>query len=225
MKLVHKDFDFVFQLKENKQGLLVVESPCLFRELVKDLFGNEDTRFVLSENNSVIDIKKNSVCVVDFFNVSLNERKILSKLNEIIKNEVLNSELLLKCNDLCGKIEAFAVEVSQNMDFALEYNKNMDLSALIKFIDFRFKQEQVDIMEQLVDYMKINSEVLKINLFLFVNLMSYFNENEVNKIIEFVNYQKMNVLMIENKVPDNLDNFQIVYVLDKDCCQICLKDV
>lgn len=225
MKLVHKDFDFVFDFKENKQGLLVVESPCLFCKFVEELLISDDSKFVLSENNSVIEAKKNLTCLVDFFNVNLNERKILTKLNELIKNEVLNSELMLEGNELCAKIEILADKISNDMDFVLEYNKDIDLSNLIKFMDFKLVQEQGNLLEHLMDYIKIYSEILKIKLFVFVNFMSYFDEYQTEKLIEFANYQKLNLLFVENKMPENLKIFQIAYVLDKDCCQISLNDV
>ena len=225
MKLIHKDFDFNYDFKENKQGLLVVESPCLFRYFVIDILEGNEGKFVLSENNVVVDISKNLLCVIDYFNISINERKILTKLNEIIKNEVLNSELFAEASKLCGKIEKFSDEICKTLDYSLEYNKKPDITSLIKYLDLKFIESSINRLECLVDYLKINSEILGIRVFLFVNLMSYFNAYEISKLLEFTNYNKINILLLENKMPETITGFDMVYILDKDCCQISLNDL
>lgn len=225
MRLMHKDFEFSFEFKENKQGLLVVESPRLLREFIQSFKEGEEGRFVLSDNNTLLDIKKNVAFIIDYFNISLNERKIITKLNEIIKEEVLNSELFLECNELCQELENFSEKICQNIDYILDYNKKIDTGSLLKFLNFQFQEEQVDIIEQIVDYLKINAELLGVRLFVFVNLMSYFEKYEVDKILEYANYQKINVLLLENKLIKEREGFSEIYVIDEDCCQICLNEI
>lgn len=225
MRLVHKDFEFRFEFKENKQGLLIVENPCLLREFIQNFRLGDEGRFVLSDNNELLQIDKNLAYIIDFFNINLNERKILTKLNEIIKNEILNSELFLECNELCCKLETLSEQICLNIDYTINYTNDINTGTLIKFLNFKFKDDEVNILERLIDYLKINAELLKIKLFVFVNAMSYFNEYEIDKILEFVNYQKMNILFIENKLPEKIDGFGQIYIIDKDYCQICLKDV
>lgn len=225
MKLVHKNFDFIFDFCENEHGLLVIESPCLFRKLVDEAYIGNLCDFVLSEQGVILDIKKNMACVVDFFNISINERRLLNKLNEIINCEILNSQLYIKCNEMCEMLKMLADNICEQVDYFIEPGKKMDIPALIKFFDFNFQDENTDILSHLTDYVKINADMLKIKLFVFVNAYSYFDLYEIKKMLEYMNYLKVNALFVENKMPENVDEYKCAYVLDKDACIICLNSV
>ena len=102
MKLVHKDFNFVFRFKENVRSLLVVEDPAIFFKLISELNVSEpeETRFVLSEDDTLLKIKDQLACVINPLSVNVNERKLLNKLGELLKKEILSSELLIEGNQI-----------------------------------------------------------------------------------------------------------------------------
>ena len=71
MKLIHKDFDFVFHFEENVRSLLVVENPVIFLKLISEMTGNdseEHSRIVLSGDDTVLKIK-DKLHECDYFHI------------------------------------------------------------------------------------------------------------------------------------------------------------
>ena len=81
----------------------------------------------------------------------------------------------------------------------------------------------MDTLERIIDYIKIHSEFVKTKCFVFVNLLSYLTEYEIEKLYEFCHYEKIFIILIEDKQPENINIFSQVYLIDKDYCEVSLK--
>ena len=46
---------------------------------------------------------------------------------------------------------------------------------------------------------------------------------KLKKIFEFAQYKKINLLLLESRQPDDLEQFKSIVVIDKDCCEIALN--
>lgn len=226
MKLIHKDFDFVFHFDENVRSLLVVEDPVIFLKLISEMTGNdreEYSRIVLSEDDTVLKIKDKLVCIIDPLSISLNDRKLLNKLGDMLLKEILSSELLIKGNQIVSDIENYVIQIIQCMDWNLSYSEKIDIQSLLKIAEVRFDDVQETLVEEILDYIKISSELLGIKCFVFVNMLSYLTEYEVEKFYEYVYYQKICVLLLESRVPDTVKKFSETVIIDKDTCEIVLN--
>ena len=53
-----------------------------------------------------------------------------------------------------------------------------------------------------------------------MNLLSYLTTYEIEKLYEYVNYQKIHVLLLESRQPEELERFSNVVIIDKDACEI-----
>ena len=223
MKLLHKDFNFAFHFKENMRSLLVIEQPTIFLKIVRELTeceNEEESRFVLSENDEILKKKEKLVCVINPLSISLNERKLLSRLGEMLKREILSTELLIEGNQILSDLESYILKVVRDMEWNLKCSDKMDIQSLLKIAEIRFEDTQETLVEKIIDYMKVSQELLGIRCFVFVHLLSYLTEYETEKFYEYVYYQKMNVLLLENRQPDIINRFSNVIIIDKDTCEI-----
>lgn len=185
MKLVHKDFKFAFEFSENVRSLLVVEQPAVFWKIVKSLFADcseEESRVILSENEIPVKIKDHLVCVVNPLAVSLNERKLLNRLGEILKKEILSSDLLIENNQVVAALENYAIRIIQSTDWDLTYSDKIDVQSLLKLMGIQFYDNQEILIEKIIDYVKIAHELLDIKCFVFVHLLSYLSDYELEKL-------------------------------------------
>lgn len=226
MKLVHKDFNFVFHFEENTRSLLVVEQPAIFLRVVRELTTSDyddESGFVLSENGEVLKKKDKLVCIVNPLALTLNERKLLNKLGEMLKKEILSTELLVEGNRIVSNLESYVMNIVQNMEWELTYSDKMDIHSLLKIADIRFDDMQETLVEKILDYMKVSCELLDVKCFVFVHLLSYLTEYEVEKFYEYVHYQKICVLLLENRQPDMVEKFAETIIIDKDSCEIVLN--
>lgn len=226
MKLVHKDFKFVFEFSENVRSLLVVEQPTIFSKLVKPFFAEcseEESGFILSENEIPVKIKDQLVCVVNPLAVSLNERKLLNRLGEILKKEILSSDLLIENNQVLAALENYAIHIIQNTDWDLTYSSGIDVQSLLKLMGIQFYDNQEILVEKIIDYVKVTHELLNIKCFVFVHLLSYLSDYELKKLYEYVEYQKIHILLLESRQPEGIGRFSNVVIIDKDACEIVLN--
>lgn len=226
MKLLHKDFKFVFEMKENERSLLIVEQPSVFLKLVKELFSEiseEESKFVLSENNVPIKMKDYLNCIINPLNITLNDRKLLNKLGELLKKEILSSDLLVENNEVISAIENYALHIMQCADWDLTYSDKIDVQSLLKFLGIQFCDKQETLVEKIMDYVKVSHELLGIKCFVFVHLLSYLTEYELEKLYEYSEYQKVNILLLESHQPEEIESFSNVVIIDKDACEIVLN--
>ncbi len=223
MRLLHQDFRFAFEFEENTTNLLVVECPDVFCKMVKELSADDQTEevhFVLSEDEAPIKKKDHMCCIVNPLAISLNERKLLGKLMEVLKREICSSELLLESNHVVTALDNYASQLMENTDWELTYNHKIDISGLLKFLGVQFCDEQNCLIEKIVDYMRVANELLGVKCFVFVHLLSYLTEYEMEKLFEYAHYHKIYILLLESRQPEMIKKFTKVVIIDKDACEI-----
>ena len=140
-----------------------------------------------------------------------------------MKKEILSSELLIEGNRIISDLENYVIQIIQCMDWNLSYSEKIDVQSLLKIAEIRFDDVQETLVEKILDYVKVSSELLDIKCFVFVNLLSYLTEYELEKFYEYVYYQKICVLLLESRVPDTVKKFSETVIIDKDSCEIVLN--
>lgn len=223
MKFVHKEYHFLFELNENSKNLLIIENPTIFSGFIQELMqgiGGDECKFVLSQNDKPIKIQNCMSCIINPFVLSLNERKLLSKLHEILKREIQSSELLLENNEIYSMIDKFGTHIARISDWELEYSDKYEVQNLLKFMDVKFAEISDTLVEKITQYIQVNHELLGIQCFVFINLLSYINRYEVGKLYEYIQYKKINIILFECKQPYNINDYNQVVVIDEDGCEI-----
>lgn len=92
MKLVSELLDSPIEFNENQINILEVNDKKLFNKIVyslnKSINLNEDIEGIyLLENDTEISLSKNAIIIYDFFNIDVNQGKILKALYEDIAKE------------------------------------------------------------------------------------------------------------------------------------------
>ncbi|WP_370863347.1 type II-A CRISPR-associated protein Csn2 [uncultured Dubosiella sp.] len=90
---------------------------------------------------------------------------------------------------------------------------------LFKLYEIQIDTDSTTLFEKLIEYLKVCSAILKIRLYVFVNLRQYFEEFEIIELIKWIKRLKIHVLLIESVEPVyNADTD--VYIVDQDYCWI-----
>lgn len=87
-------------------------------------------------------------------------------------------------------------------------------------LDVKIVEEYNDQIEKIVEYMRAFSLLFGINYFIFINLNTFFDNYEIEKIYEFAEYNKINIFLVENRQPDFIANYTQIKIIDKDNCEI-----
>ena len=223
MKLVHPDFLFQIKFEENKVTNIIIESPTIFEKIIGDLYSlvlGKEGMWVLSEDSVPMEMKKHSEIILNPFNLDINNKRILGKLYENIKNNAIRSELYIKWKQMYPHIMEVVEAFIEEFDYSLEYDDEIEIKDLLKLLNLRFIVDSTDTLEKMIDYMNLHSSMLGTKLFVLVNIKSFYGEEKLKFLYEQAFYKKYNLLLIENKEYGKRNNNEIRYIIDKDGCVI-----
>lgn len=223
MKLVYPDFSHQITFEEGKINLILIEGPFEFRKLVGELYlqtnGNEG-RFVLSHGEEILKIQKSIHCIMNPFDLSLNSKKILDKIYNDLKDEVLDTDLYMQQASVISELIRFIANVVERMDYPLIYNTEVDIKQIFKILNIRLNEEAGSLVEKIAEYIKINSQILGVEIFIFINLKSYLSKTEIESLQRYMEYYKINIVLIESRESFYTIDSEQKYVIDKDGCEI-----
>ena len=74
-------------------------------------------------------------------------------------------------------------------------------------------------LEYVLNYVKIVNDILKKELFVFINMRSYLEDGEMEMLVKELAYREIHAVFIENQDRGCLNNLQC-YIIDKDKCEI-----
>ncbi|MEG0307590.1 MAG: type II-A CRISPR-associated protein Csn2 [Clostridium sp.] len=223
MKLVHPDFLFQIEFEESKITNIIIESPTIFENVICELYsqvlGNEGM-WVLSENSTPMEIKKHSEIILNPFDLDINNKRILAKLYDNIKNNVISTDLYIKWNQMYPHVVEVIEAFIGDFDYNLEYDDEIEIKEFLKLLNLRFTIDSVNSLEKIIDYMNLHNSILGTKLFVLVNIKSFYQQEKLQYLYEQAFYKKYKLLLIENKEYGKRNNNEIRYIIDKDGCVI-----
>lgn len=223
MKLVHPDFFFQIELSETKVTNIIIESPDVFESMLNELYnqtlGNEG-KWVLSNNSTPIEIKKYSEIILNPFNLDINNKRLLAKLYENIKNNATKTDLYIKWIELYPKVSEVLDELIEDFDYNFEYDDEIEIKELLKLVNLRLNIETSDSLEKMIDYMNLHNSILETKLFILVNIHSFYTQDKLKYLYEQAFYKKYYLLLLECKAADTVEILEKRYIIDKDGCVI-----
>ncbi len=221
MRLVNIKYNMNIEFDENEILEIVIEQPRAFSEIVYMLINQcngADGDFVLSEDEHIIKLNKYADIIMDFFAVSPNNKKIITKLysgleetadNYIEEKAKINSKIV-SVLDAITTSEGCA-EISYNLDF--------NWSDLFKLYNVAFSDEYLDLINRISSYIKILSQFTDIKMLFLVNARSYLTKDELIALYDTARYCKVNITLIEGHECIER-NGEKRYIIDKDLCFI-----
>lgn len=219
MKLVSDKFQSCIHFVEGKFNSIIIESPDVFREVIQDFVSEMngiETGLVLSKDNMPIKIVNNVELLMSYIPFEVNTKKLLTSLQNVLEKEAVNEENYLKTQELLTEIETYMDKLSFRLPVNLEYK--ISVSNLLKMAAPKLNLEQVEGIEKIFEYMQFYREVLGDRVFVFVNLRSYYNRNDVCDFVNTSVTHKYSLLLIDNK-EFPLEECEERLVIDQDYCE------
>lgn len=225
MRIAHIDYNFIYELSENDRGILIIEDARTFRMIINQLkrsLVDREEIFIFSDNNKIVRAWEKIDLVTNPIDIVINSRKLVNKLYDKINEEINMSDLLIDNNLVCQNIEKLFLRMSDVFELELSYKEKIEANDILKMLDIKVTEEYSDEIEKVVEYMHANRLLLGIEYFIFVNLNTFFNSYEIEKIYEFAEYNKINIFLVESIQPDSIEKYTQVKIIDKDNCEISL---
>lgn len=202
---------------------LVLENSGLMRDIVENMVSQvsgKEGKFVLSNGLKELSLEKNAAIVIDFFSMSLNDRKVLTKLYDRLAELSVNEDFYLKTNEIRTRLEEYISDLLFESDLAVTYDGDFKVQDLFKLLGVKFEENTNGLLEKILAYIELCSGFLGLKLIVFVNLGSYLLREELEKLYEQVKYYGINLLLIEHSLTRDFLPQERVFVVDKDLCEI-----
>ena len=221
MKLVNAELFLDIDIEENKPTVLTIENAMIMTDVVGqlcELCNSGEGDFVLSEDGKQLSFEKATEIIINPFLIDYNSRKIQSKLySELLEAEASYVEEKALIQTL---IIEYLDRLIQNVPYEMISNElDLDSMKLFKMFEVRIEPQCNSLLEQLVEYTKILSRLLKKKFLVLVSISNYLDVNELSALYTICNYNKMKMLLIERHelyLPFNTKT----YIIDKDKCMI-----
>ena len=221
MRIVTKLFDARLEIKEDEILELVIENHKVLYNMLTDIYyqtlGNEgDT--VLSEGDHIIKISKKVELITNYIPFDINEKRLINKIQSLLEKEAVSSDNYQKTMEIIAEIEQYVYRLSDSLPYELDLS-GISAASLIKVCGISIVDDSESIIERVFNYMNIVRDLLGEKLFIFANIRSYFNDNDLQLFIDTVINHKFNVLFIDNRDCKKLNGMRKI-IVDDDLCII-----
>lgn len=219
MKLAYSKFFETLDFEKQSQTL-VVENVELLRTIIYQLkfqINNKIGDFILSDNDEILDISKNILLITDVFEISSLSKQLKNKLQQYVETSYDNDDLY---QDVYQKLIEFGNDLINSAPYPLCFSQSLTRIDIIKILDIQLEHNYSSLLEEVIDYIDIFSQIIKTKLFVFVSLRSFLTDEEFKNFMKIMDYKGIRILLIERYL--SLDNGinNNVHIIDNDLCVI-----
>ena len=221
MTLTNTAYNFKIELKENVVYVLDIENKIAYREILNDIrnqVNGEYGNFILSDVDKEKTISKEVDCVFNLFELECNDKRILNKIYQEIK-QMANENMLEEMSEINIYLINFLEKVIGKVPYNLDYDCELDISDILKMYNVRVDIQEESLQEKLVNYIKIMHQVCHVNIFMFANLKQFFSVGELMQIYEAAFYEKVILITVESMYLSKIDVEKYV-IIDENLCII-----
>ena len=221
--LSYPGFSYPLSFENGRPGVLTVESPLLFREMLTDLDNQANGlsgEFVLSLDGSPIQLTSVLNIIKDPLQPDFTAKKIITYIHKMLASDAVNEKYYISTLNIQNELSKYLFDISDSLDVPLIFNTEPDPVSLFKAVDLRPAAENGSFLENLCSYMALITALNIRALFAFVNLKSYFSEEELRCFYTECKYKKYLVLLLESCDRPGLKDQENTILIDNDLCEV-----
>lgn len=212
------------KVEENRSYEIIIEDPHVFCDVAGNLYSQslgDSGEIILSVNNKELSLAKNAEIIFNPFALDFNNKKIISAIYGQMSS-CAQRELYEETCFINGKIVEYFEKLSKMIPYHMDYSIELDLNGLFKLYKIGIVNDSNLLTETLINYIQLVSDILHIDLFVFIDIKQYLCEEEYFALTERAMYQKVTILNVSGKEKYSIDS-EHRYVLDNDLCLIDLN--
>lgn len=221
MKLINNKYNFSFDFDKNLINILVCENENIYNDMIIDLYkleGDRDSSFALSSEEKLINF--NDYCEIIFnpFKVDINNKKNIEKLYYQLSKYMSTDNMFIEKNEIYENLYMYINKLSLVSEYDILYNDRIEDKSIFKLMGLEIENEGC-FDDMLINYMKVTNKLQGNKLYIFVNLKSFIAPNDILRMYKDIEYNKINVLLIEN-IDREIANGEKKIIIDRDGCII-----
>lgn len=223
MKLIYSQIKTVFNTEIDKVWVLEIENKVLFRKCILDMYNQINGRegqFSLYCGDEEQDISSTCELIFNPLIVNLTQKRLLGAIEKAMENRLKELFPSSELNKDFKNLKELINNLAFDMDLEIETSRLVP-EDLIKIAGITLKEKNNSAIEKMLNYMSLVRRYEKNKLFIFINLHSYFNPEELNSFLKEVLQMDLDViLMNSSNFPSSPEISRTI--IDKDLCEIIL---
>lgn len=220
MILAHPQLGSVLQIDGERICSLVVENPNFFRALLWDMnrqIQGLPGETVLSKDSTPVDFGKYVEIIDSFLSFEICRKNLITKIISHMESVAVDELHYLKTVSLLGRLEQYLAELSFDLPCSIVCDK-LNIGNVIKSVGIAIADDYGNDLERLLDYMELIRELERDKLFIFVNLRSYYADEDVEAFLDSSLQHAYRVLLIDGVSKKILQNEHRL-TIDVDLCE------
>ncbi len=221
MKIITDLFTGEINIETDCITELIIENPNIMYRFINQLYNSingEEEDLVLSNDNNILKTSKNIELVTTFIPFDINEKRLITKINALLEKEAVNELHYYETMNLLASIEKYINYLSEVLPCNIDYS-SINISSLIKMCGVSIADDSLSVIERIYNYMNLVRDLLGEKIFVFVNMHSFFINNDIQSFVDTVTSHKFYTLLIDSNEYDNIKKVRRI-IIDKDLCII-----
>ena len=222
MKLTHPLFSAPIVFDEASVQVLVVENPKLLRELLLDLAGQaegKEGRFVLSENDQCLDCAEHLHVVQNVLDMQQPERRVQTRLMAAVL-EAARTEMAAETLRLTLALREYLGRLTTLVNHPMAYAEEENLAELLKAMQFKLCLRDLPPHEALWEQLLLHHKLLGSQCFVLLHARTLLSAQEMERLYEMALYEKMPLLLLEARAPEQRLPQEVYRLYDGDMCEL-----
>lgn len=211
MKIKIKGFENELKLNaDDKCYSIQIENKKLYQSILSECMNEDDEKqlILIDNKENCCEIEKHILFISDPYNEEVNNKKILTKIYEMISKSINeNIELTTKIDTNLYKIREIIINEANELPIEFEALDDIittDILNLFKLkIDTKSYITIVDRINLMIEIMSITKSDL---ILCFFNLKSILEKEQILEIEKYALYHNIKLLLIEPNLYDNIEN-------------------
>lgn len=219
MRMAYADLRLKLDFKSGEIKILQIENPAFAIELLDDLLhqiNGEDGKVIFENENQLVNLSKEAELIINPFELDFSAHKIQMRLFKEAK-EIGDDYCVEQMAEVRSKVVSCLSELEKHLPYPISYNDEFDLSVLLKMLSFSIDDEGEVFPDKLITYVKLLQRLCGIELFVFVNLLQFLSDAQIDNLQNELRLLDVYSLFLEVKVNHLAKN---ACVVDNDLCVI-----
>lgn len=222
MRLVERELGLEIEIKENVVSVIVLEDVASRLSIIEELYSQvsgKDGNWILVENEKSFELCKKSEMILEPFSLELNNKKVKTKMYQDLKTiaqDFCFEQGLELHSHICNYLECLL----GRMQYPIKYDEEWNILELFKAYGVELAEESDSLCEKLFHYLKLINQVSGVNIFIILNIKQYLTEKQLFELYKLAMYSKIQLVLMEFNMSNNILDCEETYILDKDRCII-----
>lgn len=182
----------ILEIKDSKCFTHIIE---ILNEKINGIESNEI--FLLDNNENELNMGKEMYMIFDLFNIDYNSKKIISKIYEIISENIKKNQDHEIENETI-KLRNYIIQEINELPFEFVMKRELEISEILKLYNLKIDPiNYTSILERAELLIDIISTLQIAKILVLPNLKTYLSEDELVALYKYSLYNNVKLLLIE----------------------------